>query len=127
LALIRNFGGYPDIEEIEKLLIDIYEHWRESLPIMQKFISFRIYLDYRLGRSRNSLAGPAWLTFEPDGLDLENWQAHNYDETIREKLIQAELLHLGVDIETRVINRIRFTKYFLESGVDAKPRGAAHG
>jgi hypothetical protein len=127
LALIRNFGGYPDIEEVEKLLIDIYEHWRESPSIMKKFVSFRLYLDYRLGRSRGSLAGPAWLTFETNDLGLENWQAHDYSETVGEKLIQAELLRLGVDVETRAINRIRLTKHSSELDADTKSKSAAHG
>lgn len=45
LALIRSFGSYPNIEEVEKLLLDIYEHWRGKNFLMQRFVSFRIYLD----------------------------------------------------------------------------------
>ncbi|BBL73697.1 hypothetical protein [Methylomagnum ishizawai] len=113
LALIRSFGGYPEIEEVEKLLIDIYEHWRDCMLFMDKFPSFRFYLDYRLGRSRDSLQEAPWVDFEfNDYLDYCGELHDGSDSgTLHERIIQEKLLSFGIDIETKAINRVRLVKY----------------
>jgi hypothetical protein len=114
LALIRSFGGYPDISEVEILLLELYEHWRSRIALMEKFRGFKFYLDYRLGRSRDSLTGPAWLSFEPNPIDYEFWESEDVSEAATCKAMRSELQRIGVDLETETINRIRYAKYYFD-------------
>lgn len=44
LALVRSFEGYPDIEEIEQLLVRLFEHWRSDKVARMRTASFGEYL-----------------------------------------------------------------------------------
>lgn len=44
LRLIRSFEGYPDIEEIEQLLVRLFEHWRSYKIARRKTTTFGEYL-----------------------------------------------------------------------------------
>jgi len=97
LALIRSFGCYPDIAEVERFLVDLYDHWRYKRSLMRKFTSFSSYLAYRLGRIRDTLIGHPWMSFETEDYGFQDWDAEEMEERVLNRQLSEELRDMGID------------------------------
>ena len=73
IAIIRSFGSYPDIVEVESILFYIFECWEADLMLQRTFKEFGYYLYYRFGCIDRTLdIMPEW-TFETDPLVSHDW------------------------------------------------------
>lgn len=66
LALVRSTRGYPDIDYLEHMLCELFDHWYTHTSLRRRIPVFNTYLYFRfasLGQER--LEGLEW-TFEPD-------------------------------------------------------------
>jgi hypothetical protein len=106
LSLIRSFGAYPDPAEIEKLLVDLYEHWRDKPSLIYAYSSFRHYIEYQIGRGRSTLKEPPNLSFESENYNSEEWEGGQTDSPDNEAELRKKLLALGVDLESLDIHRL---------------------
>lgn len=73
LLIVRSFGSYPDLAEIETLLFRIYEYWEENSRLHRIYRVFGQYVYYRFGGMDRTLDFmPEW-TFEADALISHDW------------------------------------------------------
>lgn len=87
LSLGRSFGAIPEVEEVEVFLVNAYYHWRYSYPLIRSYPSFRMYVDYRSGKSRGALKLSPWFVYDA----LENgWDRYSYFDSA-EKYNQNDL------------------------------------
>lgn len=78
LALVRAPGGQTEIEELECLLDGWFDEWYTTARYQRSFRSFHLYITYRLGRVRSSLAiWPQWsfaAADDPIWVEAENFK-----------------------------------------------------
>ena len=106
LILIRSYDKYPDPAEIEKLLIDLYDTWRNKASLIKDNHSFRHYIEYKLGHGINTLNSHLCYNFDLEFYDSQFSDTDNSNQLYKASELRKNLLTLGVDIESLDIHRI---------------------
>ncbi|MGI9212728.1 MAG: hypothetical protein ACR2HF_09665 [Methylococcaceae bacterium] len=108
IKLVCSFGNYPDMDEIEALLFELYDHWVNDLNLISEYLCFQNYLAYRTGWSQAGMYGSPWLILEPE-IHIGDCPAHDYYYEEDNRSMARELLELGYDIESMDISAMRIT------------------
>lgn len=99
LALIRSFTAYPCIEEIEQLLIELYDRWSNSNNLIRRYPAFWRYVDHRSGRHTRYTPDTPWFYADPIDIDWNEYQGLDEIGYPNESKYRYSLLLLGVEID----------------------------
>lgn len=113
IALVCSFDSYPDMAEIEFLLLELYEHWISNDKLISTYSCFQYYLFYRITRQQGDELISPWFDFDSDSM-ADEYSSSDVDSEIASPRLAGQLLELGYDLESmeyKAIHRIQFNTH----------------